>query len=106
MPTVAIELPIEEIRRFCEKWRIRELAVFGSILTENFGADSDIDFLYTFDDGDMWDLFDVIEMKQELEGLLGREIDFVDREVVEKSPNWARRKLILGSTLAIYRATT
>jgi hypothetical protein len=105
MPTIAIELPMKEIRRFCEKWRIRELAVFGSILSENFRADSDIDFLYTFDDNCGWDLFDVIDMKQELESLLNREVDFVDREIVEKSPNWARRKLILDSALAVYRET-
>lgn len=50
MATITAELPIEEIDRFCKKWRITELAVFGSARREDFGPSSDIDLLYVFED--------------------------------------------------------
>ena len=44
-----ITIPQEEIGRFCRKWRISELALFGSVLLDNFRAESDIDVLVTFE---------------------------------------------------------
>ena len=44
-----ITIPQEEIGRFCRKWRISEMALFGSVLSDNFRAESDIDVLVTFE---------------------------------------------------------
>ena len=45
-----IEIPREKIAEFCKKWKIREFALFGSVLREDFRPDSDIDVLVTFDE--------------------------------------------------------
>jgi predicted nucleotidyltransferase len=60
-----ITLPMEQIAEFCRRWKIRELAVFGSFLRDDFRPDSDLDFLYTFVDDVRWTLFDLDTMEQE-----------------------------------------
>jgi predicted nucleotidyltransferase len=42
-----INLPMEQIKAFCQKWQVTELALFGSVLREDFRSDSDIDILIT-----------------------------------------------------------
>jgi len=42
-----INLPTEQIKAFCQKWQVTELALFGSVLREDFRSDSDIDILIT-----------------------------------------------------------
>jgi predicted nucleotidyltransferase len=42
-----IELPMEQIKAFCQKWQVTELALFGSVLRDDFRSDSDIDILIT-----------------------------------------------------------
>ncbi len=61
-----ITLPMEQIVEFCRRWKIRELAVFGSFLRDDFRPDSDLDFLYTFAADVNWTLFDLVTMDQEL----------------------------------------
>ncbi len=102
MKTLAIELPMDEIRDFCRKWRIRELAVFGSVLTDEFDDESDIDFLYTFEDDARWGLFKVGAMYMALAELLGREIAFVSKRAIENSDNPYRKREILNSYEVIF----
>jgi hypothetical protein len=104
MKTLAIELPMDEIRRFCEKWRIRELAVFGSILTDEFDDESDVDFMYTFEDDTRWDLFDLGAMQVDLTEMLGRNVDFVGRKGIERCDNPYKKKAILGNFEVIYES--
>lgn len=92
------------IEDFCRRWKIVELAVFGSVLREDFGPDSDIDLLVRFASDARWSLFDHARMERELEGLLGREVDLVSRSAVERSPNWIRREEILGTARTLYAA--
>jgi predicted nucleotidyltransferase len=96
------QLPIDAIRDLCRRWKVRELALFGSALGERFRPDSDIDLLVTFDAGAEWSLFDHVRMQQELSALLGREVDLVSRRGVEASPNPVRRKAILDSASTLY----
>jgi hypothetical protein len=103
-PTLAIELPREAIEEFCRRWKITELAVFGSALRDDFGPESDLDFLVTFAPDETWTLLDLIGMEQELEGLFGREVDLVERISVERSHNWIRRGQILGTAQVLYGA--
>lgn len=89
---------------FCRRWKIRTLAVFGSALRDDFGPDSDVDVLVTFELFADWSLLDHMQMQEELEALLGRKVDLVNRRAVERSPNWIRRKAILGSAETVYVA--
>jgi hypothetical protein len=102
---LAISLPIEKLKLFCQHWQIEELAVFGSILREDFRPDdSDVDFLAVFEPSCRWSLLDRVKMESELEKLLNRKVDLLDREEVETSPNWLRRQAILQSAKVIYGA--
>ena len=51
---------MDQLAAFCLRWKIRELAVFGSFLRDNFRPDSDLDFLYTFADSVDCTLFDLL----------------------------------------------
>ena len=92
-----IDLASAEIREFCRKWKIAELEVFGSILREDFGPESDIDFLATWSEDAEWDLFDHMSMEEDLAAILGRRVDLVSRSSVEESKNRFRKKEILTS---------
>jgi len=99
-PTLSISQ--EALAEFCRRWKIAELAVFGSALRQEFPAGSDVDVLVTFADGADWSLFEHVRMQQELKALLNREVDLVSRRAVERSKNWIRRRAILNTAQAIY----
>jgi predicted nucleotidyltransferase/uncharacterized protein with HEPN domain len=94
---VRLDLPAEELADFCRRWRVEELAVFGSALRDDFRPDSDVAFLVTFEPDAPWSLFDHVRMQDELAERLGRKVDLVERRAVESSPNWIRRRAILSS---------
>jgi predicted nucleotidyltransferase len=100
--TAQIALPTDQIRAFCRKWNIRELALFGSVLREDFGAHSDIDVLVDFEPETHHTLFDLVRMADELETLFGRKVDLLTWQGVVESPNYIRRREILGTARVIY----
>ena len=104
METANVKLPEEEIAAFCERWRISEFALFGSVLRPDFGADSDIDVLVTFTRDAAWGLLEHHQMEQELVALLQRDVDLVTRRAVERSRNWIRRNEILSTAEVVYAA--
>jgi predicted nucleotidyltransferase len=99
-----INIPKEKIADFCRRWKIVELSLFGSVLREDFGPDSDVDVLATFSPDAKWSLFDHVTMEQELSAIFGRKVDLVSRRVVERSDNWIRRKAILETAEPYYVA--
>lgn len=99
-----LNLPETEIERFCRRWRISELSLFGSVLRDDFRPDSDVDILVKFTPDTRWSLFDMVRMQKELEAILGREVDLVERNAVEQSENYIRRKRILSDSVPIYVA--
>ncbi len=92
----------EALEAFCRKWRIQEFALFGSVLRDDFGPDSDVDVLVSFRPDAEWDLFDVVDMQNELATIFGRKVDLFDREAVEQSRNPFRRRGILRNTRVVY----
>ncbi len=102
MVAVRIELPSEAIAAFCHKWKITEFALFGSVLRDDFGPESDVDCMVTFHPDAEWTLLDFIGAEEELALLLGRPVDLVERGVVEKSENRLRRERILNSAKTVY----
>jgi predicted nucleotidyltransferase len=95
---------MDKIAKLCRRWKIRELAVFGSFLRDDFRPESDLDFLYTFQDSVPWTLFDLVEMEREFSAEVGRPVDLVDRKSIENSENWIRRRAILGTAQTVYAA--
>jgi len=96
-----IDIPRNEIEVFCRKWKIKELSLFGSVLRDDFRPDSDVDVLVSFEPDAPWDLFDLVDMRDELMALFGRDVDLVEKEGLR---NPFRRRTILDTREVIYAA--
>lgn len=104
MTTMHDFLPAESIADFCQRWNIAEMALFGSVLRDDFRPDSDLDILVTPTPNADWGLLDHIRMEQELAAILGRDIDLLTRRSVEQSHNWIRRQYILDTAEVVYES--
>jgi len=69
-----IEVPRQQIADFCRRHRVRRLALFGSVLRDDFGPDSDVDVLVEFEPDTRLG-FAFFRMQDELSDLLGRRVD-------------------------------
>jgi predicted nucleotidyltransferase len=96
-----IEVPREQIADFCRRHHIRWLALFGSVLRDDFRPDSDIDVLVEFEPGRRYTYFTLAQLEEELAGLLGRPIDLH----VAKSLHPFLRDKVLGQAEAVYVGT-
>ncbi|MBF0502156.1 MAG: nucleotidyltransferase domain-containing protein [Candidatus Riflebacteria bacterium] len=94
---------IDEIRlaALCQKWRIQRLAMFGSILCEDFRSDSDVDLLVEFVPDAPWSLYDLVDLRSSLAEMFDRKVDLVESNAIR---NPYRRRSILSSQKVIYDA--
>lgn len=92
----------DDVSIFCQRWGIRTMALFGSILRDDFTEESDIDILLTFEPTARQGLLTLAKIKHELEKQLHRTIDITIKELVETSDNWIRRREILTTAQTIY----
>jgi len=99
-----IDIPTEKVTDFCHRWQITELALFGSVLREDFRPDSDVDVLARFDPKARHTLFDMVRMQEDLQRILGRQVDLVSRRGIEASRNYLRKNAILKSAEVVYAA--
>lgn len=72
---IKIEIPRERVAEFCRKHRIRRLSFFGSVISEHFKEDSDVDVLVEFEQGQVVGLLRLAGMEIELSEILGRKVD-------------------------------
>ena len=70
-----IDRPRDRIAAFCKRWQVTELALFGSVLRDDFGPASDVDVLAGFGECARHTLFDLDDMELELKEIFGREVD-------------------------------
>jgi predicted nucleotidyltransferase len=101
---IQIEVPKEKISVFCRQNHICGLAFFGSVLRDDFRSDSDVDVLVEFEPGQELSLMELVSMENELSEILGRKADMVERQAVEKSENYIRRRYVLQSLEKVYVA--
>ncbi|MCE5248676.1 nucleotidyltransferase domain-containing protein [bacterium] len=94
-----MNLDRDALVEFCLRWRIRELSLFGSSLRDDFGPNSDMDFLVSFKPEAPWSLWDMVTMHDELTAITGREVDLIEKEGLR---NPYRRKEILSTREVIY----
>jgi uncharacterized protein len=82
MMAANLEIPTAEIAAFCRHYKIRELALFGSVLRQDFTPESDVDVLIDFEPGadETLTLMDLAGMQLELSTLLQRQADLVLRD--------------------------
>ena len=100
-----IDLPIDVIKPFCQKWQITEFSLFGSVLRDDFRPDSDLDVLVSFFPHAPWTILDLVTMQQELQQIVNRDVDLIEKRVIEKSQNWIRRNEILDTAQVLYSQT-
>ena len=74
MAKLKIGIPRREIADFCRRHHVRRLAVFGSVLRDDFGPDSDVDVLVEFEPGHVPGLA-FFAMERELGEMVGRKVD-------------------------------
>lgn len=96
-----VDIPEDRAAVLARKWRITELALFGSVLREDFGPQSDIDVLVTFAPEAPWNLWDLMDLRAELGALLGRSVDLVEKDAIR---NPFRRREILRTRKVVYAA--
>ena len=103
---MSLRIPIEiaKIEQFCKRWKITEFALFGSVLREDFGPNSDVDVYVAFAPDARWSLLDHVRMQEELAGIFGRSTHLATKRSIERSANYLRRGEILGSAQVIYAA--
>ena len=101
-PSLRIQLPLEHLADFCRRWSIIRLEIFGSALTDDFRADSDVDLVATYAPHAHWSLLDRVHMKHELEALLGREVDLLNRRALERGQANGRTSAILAQAELLY----
>ena len=92
-------IPHDRIADFARRWRITELALFGSVLRDDFDADSDVDVLVSFDPAATWSLWDLTTMQDELAAIIGRKVELVEKEGLR---NPFRRRRILSGREVVY----
>jgi hypothetical protein len=96
-----IASPETAIENFCRKWQVTEFSLFGSVLRDDFGPESDVDVLVSFAPDAPWSLAELIVMQEELKEIFGREVDLVEKEGLR---NPFRRHEILSTREVIHAA--
>jgi len=102
MSLSAIALPLDKIAEFCDRWQVIELALFGSVLREDFRPDSDVDVMVQFHPDAHPTFTHLDQMESELRTLFQRDVDLITRQGIEMSRNYLRRQEILSSAQVIY----
>ena len=101
---MSLHLPVdrEQIEAFCRKWKIKEFSFFGSVLTDDFRPDSDVDVLVVYEEQrDPGEPFGSLHAAEELAAILGREVDLVEKSLLR---NPFRRHHILTHREIFYAA--
>ena len=96
-----VDVRMDGIEGFCRKWKVRRLSLFGSVLREDFGPQSDVDVLVSFQPDSTWDLLDLVVLRDELTALFEREVDLVEEEGLR---NPFRRSNVLSTRQVVYAA--
>jgi hypothetical protein len=97
---VSLHIPSEELSHFCQRYQVRELALFGSTLGPDFGPDSDVDLLVSFEPAARVTFLTLARMQRELEALLGRPVDLIPKDGLKP----VIRNQVLATARVLYAA--
>lgn len=77
---------IGQIKQVCKEYKVKKFSVFGSVLTNNFSTDSDIDFVVDFNENDPIKYTDLyFQLKDKLEQILNRPVDLIEERGIKNS---------------------
>jgi len=92
------EIEYGKIEELCRKYKVRKLFVFGSILTDRFNEQSDVDLIVDFDKTEINDLFlNFFDFKYSMEDFFGRKVDLLEDRPIKNS--YLRKKIENTKTL-------
>lgn len=95
-----VEKNINKLIDLCKLHKVRELYIFGSVLTDKFSDNSDIDMLVQFENVDILEYFDnYMDFKEKLENLLGRPVDLLENQAIR---NPVFRKVVDRNKKLVY----
>ena len=100
-PIDAYPMPLEQIQAFCRKYGVAEFSLFGSILREDFGPDSDVDVMLAFQDGYGFTFENTPDIQDDLERVFLRPVDVIEKGCIR---NPLRRQSIMSSYQVVYAA--
>ena len=98
MASSGIKIPEGKIRDFCQRYHVQRLALFGSVLREDFRPDSDVDVLVVFDPSAHITFLTLGRMKRELSGIFNHPVDLVPQEGLKSTI----REAVLSSAQELY----
>lgn len=96
----APSLSTQTLAQFCERHHIRKLALFGSVLTDRFHAESDVDVLVDFEVGHVPGFIRLAGMERELAALYGRHVDMRTPEDLSRD---FREQVVTGAVVQYER---
>lgn len=94
-----VRIDRRKIAELCRRYGVAELALFGSVLRDDFRADSDVDVLVSFGPEAHPSLLELVELREDLKDVFGREVDLVERAGLR---NPFRRRAILSTAEVVY----
>ena len=94
------QLSSPELARFCRRYRVRRLSLFGSVLRDDLRADSDIDVLVQFERGARVSFLTLGKMQRELSAIFQRPVDLVPQDGLKP----VIRETVLASAQEVYAA--
>ena len=99
MSVIHIPINRDRIIEFCKKWKISRMSFFGSVLREDFRPESDVDVMVSFDPDSAWSLFDIVDMKMELESIFQRDVDILEEGTIR---NPIKRRCVYENLEVVY----
>jgi hypothetical protein len=100
MAQLQINIPPKELAALCQQHHIRQLALFGSVLRDDFRPDSDVDVLVEFDPDARIGFLRLARIQRELAALLQRRIDLVPKDGLKP----VIREMVLANSEVVYAA--
>ncbi|AUC62555.1 toxin-antitoxin system antidote component (plasmid) [Cyanobacterium sp. HL-69] len=97
-----LKISLNQLFDICQQYNIKEMALFGSILRDDFNNKSDIDFLISFQPNTPQGLLTISKLKSHLESLLNYPVDITIKDSLKDGDNWIRRNEILNTAQTIY----
>jgi predicted nucleotidyltransferase len=94
----AIEIPQDLVADLCRRYKVRQLALFGSALRDDFGPESDVDFLVEFDPTAQIGFLTLAKLQRELSALIHRRVDLVPKHGLKDRV----RQAVLASAKVVY----
>ena len=92
---------MQRIEAFCHKYAIEEFCLFGSVLREDFGPESDVDVMLKFKHGHGFTFENTPDIQDELESIFGRPVDVIEKGRIR---NPFRQHTIMNSYKVVYAA--